>query len=206
MSRRKRVRFRRMRHVSDHGFASSWLAGKPNLSAASIFFETWVLEEPALVNSPRRGLSSWEATAGPAQVLLVEDNPNDAQPIREAFLAVDPSIQVYVASDGAEAMAFLRQEGGNADAPRPDFILLDLSLPKMHGCEVLAQIKEDFDLRTIPVAILTNSENEADIARTYQLHANCYLNKPSQFEGFKSLMESITDFWLTRVKLPPKPS
>jgi CheY-like chemotaxis protein len=142
----------------------------------------------------------------PAQVLLVEDNPNDVLPTREAFLAADPSIQVYVASDGAEAMAYLRREGGNADAPRPDFILLDLSLPKMHGCEVLAQIKEDVDLRTIPVAILTSSENEADIARTYQLHANCYLNKPSAFGGFKSLMESITDFWLTRVKLPQKPS
>jgi chemotaxis family two-component system response regulator Rcp1 len=111
---------------------------------------------------------------------------------------------VYVASDGAEAMAFLRREGRNADSPRPDFILLDLNLPKMQGCEVLAQIKEDADLRTIPVAILTGSGNEADIARSYQLHANCYLNKPTGFDGFKSLMESITDFWLTRVELPQK--
>jgi len=138
----------------------------------------------------------------PAQILLVEDNPGDVQPTREAFHTVDPSIQVYVAADGPAAMAFLRREGGNADAPRPDFILLDLNLPKMQGCEVLAQIKEDVDLRTIPVAILTGSENEADIARAYELHANCYLNKPSEFKGFKSLMESITDFWLTRVKLP----
>jgi chemotaxis family two-component system response regulator Rcp1 len=140
----------------------------------------------------------------PAQVLLVEDNPSDVLRTREAFYNADPSIEVYVASDGAEAMAFLRREGRNADSPRPDFILLDLNLPKMQGCEVLAQIKEDADLRTIPVAILTGSGNEADIARSYQLHANCYLNKPTGFDGFKSLMESITDFWLTRVELPRK--
>ena len=140
----------------------------------------------------------------PAQVLLVEHNPGDVLRTREAFYNADPSIEVYVASDGAEAMAFLRREGRNADSPRPDFILLDLNLPKMQGCEVLAQIKGDADLRTIPVAILTSSANEADITRSYQLHANCYLNKPTGFDGFKSLMESITDFWLTRVELPQK--
>ena len=125
MSRRRRVGFRRMRHVADRGFAdrgfaSSWLPGKPNPSAASILFETWVPEEPAIENSPR-SVGSWEAAAVPAQVLLVEDNPNDVAPTREAFLAVDPSIQVYVASDGAEAMAFLRREG---ETPTPLALIL----------------------------------------------------------------------------------
>ena len=103
-----------------------------------------------------------------------------------------------MASDGVEAMAFLRHEGHHAHAPRPDLILLDLNLPKMDGREVLAQIKEDDSLKTIPTVILTTSEAEADIVKSYQLQANCYLSKPVQLDAFESLVKSINDFWLTR--------
>ena len=119
-----------------------------------------------------------------------------ATPIRPFIL--------HVASDGVEAMAFLRREGAYAHAPRPDLILLDLNLPKMDGREVLAHIKEDDSLKTIPTVILTTSEAEADIVKSYQLQANCYLSKPVQLDGFESLVKSINDFWLTKVaKLPP---
>jgi chemotaxis family two-component system response regulator Rcp1 len=204
MNPKRRISSRRMRHVCDRGFASYELPGKLRL-AASILFDALSEEELVSESSSRRAGNAWEKVGTAAQILLVEDNPGDVLPTREAFWHADPSIEVYVVSDGAEAMAFLRREGRNADAPRPDFILLDLNLPKMRGCEVLAQIKGDADLRTIPVAILTSSGTEADIARSYELHANCYLNKPTKFDGFKSLMESFTDFWLTRVELPRKP-
>jgi CheY-like chemotaxis protein len=107
-----------------------------------------------------------------------------------------------VASDGVEAMSFLKQEGAHAHVPRPDLILLDLNLPKMDGREVLSHIKEDESLKTIPTVILTTSAAEADIVKSYQLQANCYLTKPVQLEAFESLVKSINDFWLTKVKLP----
>ena len=107
-----------------------------------------------------------------------------------------------MATDGVEAMAFLRREGATLNAPRPDLILLDLNLPKMDGREVLAHIKEDDSLKTIPTVILTTSEAEADIVKSYQLQANCYLSKPVQLDAFESLVKSINDFWLTKVKLP----
>jgi two-component system, chemotaxis family, response regulator Rcp1 len=136
------------------------------------------------------------------EVLLVEDSPGDVRLTKEAFREADESIHLNVASDGVEAMAFLRQEGAHANAPRPDLILLDLNLPKMDGREVLAQIKKDNNLRTIPTVILTTSDAEADIAKSYQLQANCYLSKPVQFDAFQSLVTSISDFWLTKAKLP----
>jgi len=135
-------------------------------------------------------------------VLLVEDSPGDVRLMQEAFHEADTSIDLHVAADGVEAMSFLRREGLHADAPRPDFILLDLNLPKMDGREVLAHIKEDEDLKTIPTVILTTSDAEADILTSYQLQANCYLSKPVQLEEFESLVKSINDFWLTKVKLP----
>jgi chemotaxis family two-component system response regulator Rcp1 len=135
-------------------------------------------------------------------VLLVEDSPGDVRLTQEAFREADPSIELYVADDGVEAMAFLRREGIHAGAPRPDFILLDLNLPKMDGREVLAHIKENDDLKTIPTVILTTSDAEADIQTSYQLRANCYLSKPVQLEEFEGLVKSINDFWLTTVKLP----
>lgn len=136
------------------------------------------------------------------EVLLVEDSPGDVRLTKEAFREADKSIHLSVASDGVEAMAFLRQEGAHANAPRPDLILLDLNLPKMDGREVLAQIKKDSNLRTIPTVILTTSDAEADIAKSYQLQANCYLSKPVQLDAFESLVKSISDFWLTKAKLP----
>jgi chemotaxis family two-component system response regulator Rcp1 len=136
------------------------------------------------------------------EVLLVEDSPGDVRLTQEAFRDANMSIQLHVAADGVEAMAFLRHEGAHADAPRPDLILLDLNLPRMDGREVLALIKGDGNLKTIPTVILTTSESEADIVRSYQLQANCYLSKPVQLDAFEKLVGSINDFWLTKVKLP----
>ena len=138
----------------------------------------------------------------PIQVLLVEDSPGDVRLTQEAFRDANTSIQLHIASDGVEALAFLRREGTYVHAPHPDIILLDLNLPKMDGREVLAHIKEDDDLKTIPTVILTTSDAEADIVRSYQLQANCYLTKPVQLDAFENLVKSINDFWLTKVKLP----
>src|SRR5580700_4540864 len=135
-------------------------------------------------------------------VLLVEDSPGDVRLTQEAFRDANSSIRLHVASDGVDAMAFLRHEGGHIHAPRPDLILLDLNLPKMDGREVLAHIKVDDSLKTIPTVILTTSEAEGDILKSYQLQANCYLSKPVQLEAFESVVKSINDFWLTKVKLP----
>jgi two-component system, chemotaxis family, response regulator Rcp1 len=138
----------------------------------------------------------------PIEVLLVEDSPGDVRLTQEAFRDANKAIHLHVASDGVEAMSFLRREGIHAQAPRPELILLDLNLPKMDGREVLAHIKEDASLKTIPTVILTTSEAEADIVRSYQLQANCYLSKPVQLDAFEALVKSINDFWLTKVKLP----
>lgn len=138
----------------------------------------------------------------PIVVLLVEDSPGDVRLTQEAFRDANRSVHLHVSADGVEAMAFLRREGIHAKAPRPDLILLDLNLPKMDGREVLAQIKMDENLKTIPTVILTTSEAEVDIAKSYQLQANCYLSKPVQLDAFESLVKSINDFWLTKVKLP----
>ena len=136
------------------------------------------------------------------EVLLVEDSPGDVRLTQEAFRDANRSIHLHVASDGVEAMAFLKREGSNANVPRPDLILLDLNLPKMDGREVLAEIKRDESLKTIPTIILTTSESEADIVKSYQLQANCYLNKPVQLNAFEILVKSINDFWLMTAKLP----
>jgi two-component system, chemotaxis family, response regulator Rcp1 len=138
----------------------------------------------------------------PTEVLLVEDSPGDVRLTQEAFRDANKSVHLHVASDGVEAMAFLRHERAHVHVPRPDLILLDLNLPKMDGREVLANIKRDDGLKTIPTIILTTSEAEADIVKSYQLQANCYLTKPGQLEAFETLVKSINDFWLTKVKLP----
>ena len=134
-------------------------------------------------------------------VLLVEDSPGDVRLTREAFRHANKSVHLHVASDGVEAMAFLRHEGPRVDTPRPDLILLDLTLPRMDGREVLARIKADDALRTIPTVILTTSEEQLDIQNSYQLQANCYLSKPVQWDAFRNLVRSINDFWLSRVAL-----
>jgi chemotaxis family two-component system response regulator Rcp1 len=147
-------------------------------------------------------MSDGRSSGPPLQVLLVEDSPGDVRLTREAFREAKMSIGLHVAADGVEAMAFLKQEGANQHAPRPDLILLDLNLPKMDGREVLGRIKEDEDLKTIPTVILTTSDAEADIVRSYQLQANCFLSKPVQLDAFETLVRSMSDFWLTMVKLP----
>jgi two-component system, chemotaxis family, response regulator Rcp1 len=140
--------------------------------------------------------------SGPIHVLLVEDSPGDVRLTQEAFRAANPAVHLHVATDGVEAMAFLRRQGAHAKAPHPDLILLDLNLPKMDGREVLAHIKEDATLKTIPTVILTTSEAETDIVKSYQLQANCYLSKPVQLDAFEALVKSINSHWLTEVQLP----
>jgi len=143
-----------------------------------------------------------EVASKPAQVLLVEDNPGDVRLTQEALREGKLLNEVHVVSDGEEAMAFLRRHGPYADAPRPDLILLDLNLPKKSGREVLAEIKADPDLHRIPVVILTTSHAEEDIARSYNLHANCYVTKPVDLEQFISVIRSIENYWLVVVELP----
>jgi CheY-like chemotaxis protein len=138
------------------------------------------------------------------EVLLVEDSPGDVRLTRETFRDANGSIRLHVACDGIEAMAFLKRQGPHANVPRPHFILLDLNLPKMDGREVLATIKNDDDLKTIPTIVLTTSDAEVDIVRSYQLQANCYLTKPVNLDEFEGVVKSINEFWLTRAKLPPR--
>jgi chemotaxis family two-component system response regulator Rcp1 len=141
----------------------------------------------------------------PIHVLLVEDSPGDIRLTQEALKDAKMHIHLDVARDGQEAMAFLMREGEYANAPRPDLILLDLNLPKKDGREVLKEIKEDLTLKIIPVVILTTSASEADILRSYSLHANCYITKPVSLDGFLTVVKSIDNFWMSVVKLPGKP-
>ena len=136
------------------------------------------------------------------EILLVEDSPGDVRLTREAFKDAKVLVNLHVAPDGAEAMAFLGREGKHANEPRPDLILLDLSLPKKDGRTVLAEIKGNPSLQTIPVVILTTSDSEADILKSYLLHANCYITKPVNLDGFLRVVKSIDDFWLSVVRLP----
>ena len=140
--------------------------------------------------------------ARPSVVLLVEDSPGDVRLMQEAFREVNPPIQMHVTGDGVDAMSFLRREDVYANSPRPDLILLDLNMPRMDGRAVLAQIKADDDLKTIPPVILTTSSDEGDIFRSYQLQASCYLCKPVELDVFEDLVKSINGFWLTTAKLP----
>ncbi len=145
-----------------------------------------------------------KTTAGqPVEILLVEDNPGDVRLTREALRDAKVRNNMRVVTDGAEALAFLRREGKYADAPRPDVILLDLNLPRKDGREVLAEIKADASLRRIPVVVVTTSEAEQDILKAYDLHANAYVTKPVDFDQFIRVVQSIEDFWLEIVKLPP---
>jgi chemotaxis family two-component system response regulator Rcp1 len=140
----------------------------------------------------------------PIEILLVEDNPADVRLTQEALLEEKLVNNLNVVNDGVEALAFLRKEGKFADAVRPDLILLDLNLPKKDGREVLEEIKNDDNLKCIPVVVLTISDAEADILKSYDLHANCYITKSIDLTQFSRVVKSIQDFWLTIVKLPPK--
>ena len=143
-----------------------------------------------------------EAFGDPIEILLVEDNPGDIRLTREALRDGKIYNNLYVVRDGVEAMAFLRKTDQFAHAPRPDLILLDLNLPRKDGHEVLAEVKTDENLRRIPVVILTTSQAEEDIIKTYDLHVNCYITKPVDLDQFVKIVKSIEDFWLTIVKLP----
>jgi CheY-like chemotaxis protein len=143
-------------------------------------------------------------TATPVEILLVEDNPGDVRLTQEALREGKVHHNLHVARDGVEAMAFLKHEDGHADEPRPDLILLDLNIPRKDGRKVLAEIKSDPALSRIPVVVLTTSQAEEDIVRTYDLHANCYISKPVDLDRFMTVVRSIEDFWLTIVSLPPE--
>jgi CheY-like chemotaxis protein len=136
------------------------------------------------------------------EVLLVEDDPGDVMMTREAFQDYKLHNELHVVSDGAEAMAFLRQEGEYAGRPRPDLVLLDLNLPRMDGRQVLEAIKSDPELASIPVVVLTTSENEDDVLHSYSLHANAYVTKPVDFQRFIEVVRQIDDFFVTVVRLP----
>jgi CheY-like chemotaxis protein len=139
------------------------------------------------------------------EILLVEDSPGDVRLTREALKDAKMHINLHVASDGIEAMDFLNREGDYADVPRPDLILLDLNLPRKDGRQVLEEIKDNPELMTIPVVILTTSASEEDVLRSYRLHANCYISKPVDLDGFLKVIKSIDNFWLSIVKLPREP-
>jgi two-component system, chemotaxis family, response regulator Rcp1 len=138
----------------------------------------------------------------PIEILMVEDSPSDAQLTIEALHAAKIANRLSHVEDGVEALRFLRREGPYADAPRPDLILLDLNLPRKDGREVLEELKRDADLKVIPVVVLTTSQSEQDVLRSYELHANCYITKPVDFTQFMEVVRAIEHFWLTVVTLP----
>jgi len=143
------------------------------------------------------------ASDGALGVLLVEDDPGDVLIAREALNAAGLDTRLDVVSDGIDAMDYLRRKGDYADAERPDLILLDLNLPRMSGHEVLAAVKADPTLRRIPVVVLTTSSSDADVARSYDLHANVYVSKPVDFHDFAAVVKQIDEFFGTVARLPP---
>ncbi|MDE2768357.1 MAG: response regulator [Chloroflexota bacterium] len=145
-----------------------------------------------------------QASGAPIEILLVEDNPGDVRLTQEAVREAKIRNTLNVVNDGEQAIAYVRRQGKYADRPRPDLILLDLNLPRKDGREVLQDLKSDPDLHRIPVVVLTSSEAEQDILRTYDLYANAYVSKPVDLEQFMRVVSSIQDFWLNIVKLPPE--
>ena len=152
------------------------------------------MEEPATAGGLKRTV----------QILLVEDNPADVRLTTEAFCESNVRHRLHVASDGVEALAYLRREAPHEYASRPDLVILDLNLPRKDGREVLAEIKSDPALKRIPVLILTTSQAEADVVQCYDLHANCVLSKPLPFDRFVASVASLRDFWLSTATLPPR--
>jgi chemotaxis family two-component system response regulator Rcp1 len=151
-------------------------------------------------------IESTGSRLAPINVLLVEDSPGDVRLTQEALKDAKVHINLHVAFDGIDAMAFLMREGRHADVPRPDLILLDLNLPKKDGREVLKEIKQSATFATIPVVILTTSAAQEDVINSYRLHANCYITKPVSLDGFLRVVQSIDDFWLSVVRLPRESS
>ncbi|HUG21411.1 response regulator [Piscinibacter sp.] len=143
-------------------------------------------------------------TLRPIEILMVEDNPGDVRLTREALKGGKVWNEIHVVADGVAALDFLHHRAPYEEAIRPDLVLLDLNLPKKDGREVLAAMKADESLKTIPVVILTTSQAEEDVIRAYNLHANCYVTKPVDFEQFTRIVQAIEQFWLTVVTLPPR--
>jgi len=159
---------------------------------------------PTLPDSNDGGPLLGTQNGEPIEILLAEDNPGDVRLTEKALGHGSIINNLHVVNDGVEAMAFLRQEGEYADEPRPDLILLDLNMPKKDGRDVMEEMREDPELRRIPVVVLTSSEAEEDIVRSYELNANAYLTKPVDFEGFTDIVNRIEEFWFSVVKMPPK--
>jgi two-component system response regulator len=143
------------------------------------------------------------APVSPIDILLVEDSPSDALLTKQALASGKLMNRVHLVEDGEKAIAFLRRQPPYANAPRPHLILLDLNMPRKDGREVLAEIKSDEDLMVIPVIVLTTSNAESDVLRSYKLHANCYITKPMDFDSFADAISTIQDFWFALVTLPP---
>jgi CheY-like chemotaxis protein len=143
-------------------------------------------------------------TGQPVEVLLAEDNPGDARLTEKAFEQGNILNNLHIVGDGVEAMKFLRQEGEYQGKPRPDLVLLDLNMPRKDGWDVLEEIKESSELARIPVIVLTSSEAEEDIVKSYELQANAYLTKPVNFQGFLEIVNGFEEFWLSVVKMPPE--
>ncbi|MBI4565957.1 MAG: response regulator [Planctomycetes bacterium] len=150
------------------------------------------------------GFGTTVVNLGPLEILVVEDNPADMRFIMDSLRTGRILHNLHFLDSGAEVLAFLRREGAYADAPRPHLILMDLKLPQMDGCEVLRSIKADPSLRTIPVIVLTGSEDDADATRAYGAHANCYVRKPLSPDKFIAVMQRIENFWFHVVQLPPE--
>ena len=144
-----------------------------------------------------------QSTEKPIVILLVEDEPGDAYLTTEALKSAKIINRVHLVEDGVDAMAFLRREPPHAAAPRPDLILLDLNLPRKDGRQVLAEIKSDPSLNSIPVVVLTTSNADEDVLQSYNLHANCYITKPVDLEQFMAVIQATQEFWFSVVKLPP---
>ncbi len=140
--------------------------------------------------------------AQPVEILLIEDNPGDVRLMREALRAAKVATSMHVVDDGEEAMAYLRRRGKYSDAPRPQLVFLDLNLPRKDGREVLAEMKQDEDLKRIPVIVLTTSSADRDVLRAYELHANCYVTKPVELDEFLDAVRRCETFWLETVRLP----
>jgi len=147
---------------------------------------------------------SESSQAQPVEILLAEDNPGDVKLTEKALERGQVLNNLHVVNDGVEAIEFLHREGEYADSPRPDLILLDLNMPRKGGIEVLEAIEDDPSLSRIPIVVLTSSEAEEDIVQSYDLHANAYLTKPVDFDGFLDIVGRIEDFWLSVVKMPPE--
>lgn len=148
--------------------------------------------------------SNYTATVRAVEILLVEDNPADVRLTHEAFKDARVLNRIHVATDGVDALAYLRRESGFEDRPRPDLVLLDLNLPRKRGEEVLVEMKQDPALRRIPVIVLTTSRADQDILNSYNQHANCYINKPIDLNSFFDVVRTIEGFWLKVVRLPPE--